>query len=336
MEQDTAAASNRRVLPSRSTRGQRLHQLIGEELEADDLFWKQAASIDSSTEEDDDFAVSEASELSSADDAISSTEEAAEVNPLPTDSNTKGTTEEIDEEQEAILKERERLERLKVRKKRYRFGKYEDPALKERESSKRPRSSRSRSTMQSDLDALNSSPKATPDSSEWSVSRESLRRTTKAASEETARLLEERAATKAQRQQERQRRRAEQTPHSGALSQEERLAEALQVTEPANRLELEHLLALADEKDSALKRQARAQRQHPALKTSVMRWFRGYRPQSTGGYCGGSAPDKASSADTVYVEWVAFRQEEDMPMFLRKSQHAPQQMSMPSSSTTER
>ncbi|KAF6004405.1 hypothetical protein F1559_001681 [Cyanidiococcus yangmingshanensis] len=309
----------RRVLPARSTRGQRMHQLIGEELEADELFWNQDALRESSTEDEEEFETSDASELSSADDAVSSSEEAEDANPALALLASGGSA-GVDEEAEALVQQAERFEHLRKRKKRYRFGKYEDIALKNSAVEHKSRARSSRSARHNVQEASDYSGTSHP-ASEWSVSRDSLRRSTRAASAETTRLLEERESLRAQRQLERQRRAAEQTQSSPELTQEARLEEALHVTEPASRRELEHLLEMVDEKQSESKKAGLTQKCWSRGNRGLLWWYRGYRPRSELSKEDTASTNAPQGSEDSLVEWIAFRDEACMPWFWRESHH---------------
>jgi hypothetical protein len=293
-----------------------MHQLIGEELEADELFWKQAALQESSTEDEEAFEVSDSFELSSADDAVSSSEEADDANPSLTPLGG-GVAAAVDEEAEALLQRAERRERLKKRRKRYRFGKYEDVALKDAVVEGKARVQTSQTTTRGLLDASDRSSASRP-TSEWSVSRESLRRSTRAASAEVSRILEERAAVRAQRRQERQRRAAEQGQRIVALTQEARLQEALEVTEPASRRELERLLELVDEKRTESQKTGLGRRSWPRIQGGICWWYRGYRPIVASDQDQNEPKNTEATSDLSQVEWIAFRGESWMPPFWRK------------------
>mmetsp|Transcript_10253 Transcript_10253/g.25998 ORF Transcript_10253/g.25998 Transcript_10253/m.25998 type:complete len:334 (-) Transcript_10253:132-1133(-) len=114
-------------LPSRSTRGKRMSELVGEELEADEEFWGQTAWQDHSDDESirsnewssDDLEDKEDSDFDAVDEAA----------------------EESDRQQQAADAELQEVKRARSERQKRRRGVYVDPALRTGSSAtaKRPR-----------------------------------------------------------------------------------------------------------------------------------------------------------------------------------------------------
>ncbi|KAK4536742.1 hypothetical protein CDCA_CDCA09G2767 [Cyanidium caldarium] len=275
---DVEGSSQRRVLPQRSTRGRRMHELVGEELEAEDLFWNQDALREEA--EEDDFRSSEASQLSDADDAVSSGEEQVDAGLAEAES--------VSEEAEREVRQVERAHE---------------------KSRRRPRVEPSAEGRQSGIDAVPVKKRARRESvsdTASSAMREGLRHSTKRATVEAAQAREQRAQEGAERAQRVRERMAEHRAQLRPLTQEERLQEALEVTEPANRADLQRLLQLEDE----WREKSRVQLHNRPRHRGRVLWHTAFRNGDQ------SAPPHEVTAEAI-DSWVAFRSDADIPPFLR-------------------
>lgn len=227
-------------LPARSTRGKRLAELVGDELEEDEEFWSNDKWNDE--EDDDDF-----------DEGASGDEEyAAALDDADSDFD------KPEEEDEAIIQEEDivRLQKEEKKKEQQKRGAYVDPALKQRKEAKNKKkgssgSIRSAAQKASEIvEGKNKKARGRSRSGEEGLQlplptiqlRDSTRNVT--AQMEAKHERERELAEKRRQQQQQQRKtQAEKPP----MTQDERLAEAV-ATEEANKRLLEQMLAVFEEK----------------------------------------------------------------------------------------
>ena len=234
-------------LPARSTRGKRLAELVGDELEEDEEFWSSDKWNDE--EDDDDF------DEGDSDDA----EYAAALDDADSDFD------KPEEEDEAIIQEEDivRLQKEEKKKEQKKKGAYVDPALKKRkEANKRSSSFSIKSAAKQASDIIDGSSSSTTTKAP-SRARSRTRRTSDVFSEAAMPTIQLRDSTRnvtaqleakqekerelAEKRRKQQQEKAKAHAEKPPMTQDERLAEAV-ATEEINKGLLEQMLAVFEER----------------------------------------------------------------------------------------
>ena len=235
-------------LPARSTRGKRLAELVGDELEEDEEFWSSDKWNDE--EDDDDF------DEGDSDDA----EYDAALDDADSDFD------KPEEEDEAIIQEEDivRLQKEEKKKEQRKKGAYVDPALKKRKEANKKGGSlsiRSAAKQASEIVAEGAAAAAKTPTRSRSRSRS---RTSEVLSEGAAPTIQLRDSTRnvtaqlearqekerelaEKRRKQQQEKKAKAQAEKPPMTQDERLAEAV-ATEEINKNLLEQMLAVFEEK----------------------------------------------------------------------------------------
>lgn len=225
-------------LPKRSTRGKRLAELVGDELEEDEEFWSSDKWNDE--DDDDDF-----------DEGDSDNEEyAAALDDADSDFD------KPEEEDEAIIQEEDivRLQKEEKKKEQRKKGAYVDPALKKRKEAKKAKgaglSIRSAAQQASEIVEGSKPPSRTRSRSRLSSGDVAptiqLRDSTRSVTAKTE-AKQERERELAERRKQQHQQKAKAQAEKPPMTQDERLAEAV-ATEEINRNLLEQMLAVFEEK----------------------------------------------------------------------------------------